>query len=258
MKIAVCSDIHNEFDIWKPKNPDKADVLILAGDIIVNQMLSDKSCINFFNQCAKKFKHVIYVMGNHEYYGADFLTALDLIKNKLSHLSNLYILNNQYMKLNDIIFFGTTLWTDCYKENPLYILEISQAMNDYQEIKMGENYFTVEDSIAEFKQAINFLRNNLWKFKKDKVVVITHHAPTYQSIPEKYRYDYALSSAYASSLDQFILDRPHIKYWIFGHTHTPQEFNVGDTVLLNNSRGYVGYERATDKVDPYLPKVFEL
>ena len=94
MKIAVCSDIHNEFDIWKPKNPDKADVLILAGDIIVNQMLSDKSCINFFNQCAKKFKHVIYVMGNHEYYGADFLTALDLIKNKLSHLSNLYILNN--------------------------------------------------------------------------------------------------------------------------------------------------------------------
>lgn len=254
MKVSVCSDIHNEFDIWKPINPDKADVLILAGDITLVSLLEHKEHIKFFERCARKFPYVIYVLGNHEYYTGDFLTTLNVIRDKLSHINNLYILNDQYTKINDIVFFGSTLWTDCYKENPLYMLEISRVMNDYNQIKN----FTVEDSIQEHKRSFNFLRNNLWKFKSDNVVVITHHSPTYRSIPEKYEYDYELNSAYSSNLDQFILDRPQIKYWIFGHTHTPQEFFIGNTKLLNNSRGYVGHERMNNTLQPYFPKTFEL
>ena len=41
MKIAVCSDLHLEFGPLKLKNPGDVDVLILSGDILVEQDLDE-------------------------------------------------------------------------------------------------------------------------------------------------------------------------------------------------------------------------
>ena len=260
MKIAICSDIHNEFDMWKPINDVSADTLILAGDIdVINNIYPKKlSQLKFFAQCSKLYKNVIYVVGNHEYYHGDFQCVFKHVKETLQKFDNIHVLNNEYVKIDDMVFFGSTLWTNCDNENPIYMMEIERIMNDFYYISNGDRKFTVEDSIQEFKKSFKFLRDNLWKFKKDKVVVVTHHSPSYRSVPEEFKYDYALNSAYASNLDQFILDRPQIKCWVYGHSHTPKDFTIGETMLINNARGYVGRERDSNKLNPYYPKIVEI
>lgn len=55
------------------------------------------------------------------------------------------------------------------------------------------------------------------KESREKVVVITHHAPSKQSIPTLYQDD-ILSAAYASHLDAFLEDFAAV-VWVHDHTH---------------------------------------
>ncbi len=127
MKIAVASDVHLEFGDLDIQNTDNADVLILSGDICVAADLDmrdrrqtelgfarrrSEQFHEFFERCAANFSHVIYVMGNHEYYHSDFATALNDMRRKLAYLTNLYILEREVKVINDVTFIGGTLWTD--------------------------------------------------------------------------------------------------------------------------------------------------
>ena len=79
MKIAYGSDLHLEFGPLVVNNTQGADVLILAGDICVARdlELADKNLyaenkraqryLDFFEDTAAKFPHVLYVMCNHEH-----------------------------------------------------------------------------------------------------------------------------------------------------------------------------------------------
>lgn len=63
MKIQIVSDLHWEFSYLKIKRTD-CDVLVLAGDIVVAQQL------NKLHNIARDFScDIIYITGNHEYYG---------------------------------------------------------------------------------------------------------------------------------------------------------------------------------------------
>ena len=86
MKLAVCSDLHLEFEDLDLKNSQNAEVLILAGDILIAEDIhnhpEDPSTFNnlgtrqlmakrfrdFLNRCSKEFPHVVYIAGNHEFY----------------------------------------------------------------------------------------------------------------------------------------------------------------------------------------------
>ena len=61
MKLKIYSDLHLEFARFEPV-PSDADVVILAGDIDIKSR--GVSWANDTFQCP-----VIYVCGNHEYYG---------------------------------------------------------------------------------------------------------------------------------------------------------------------------------------------
>lgn len=270
MKISLVNDIHNEFSIWNPINPDNADVLIMAGDIVPITLLKDPNKgtthIRFFEKCAELYKHVIYVGGNHEFYHGDLATSFNDAKNYLNHIDNIHLLDNELLELDDVVFFGGVMWTDCNKEDPMTMLQLTQSMNDYHCIKNSAKKSTYgyqdildpQDTVEEFKRFKRFLIKNLSLYNDKKCVVVTHHSPSFRSIPEQYKYDYEMNGGYASNMDDFILNRPYIKYWVYGHSHSPTEFQIGDTVVLNNARGYVGHERLDDVLDPYLPKTFEV
>jgi hypothetical protein len=81
-------------------------------------------------------------------------------------------------------------------------------------------------------------------------VVVTHHAPTTLSIAEWFKHDTLMNGAFASDLTDFILDRPQIKLWTHGHMHNVSDYMIGDTRVVCNPRGYVGYEEG--------PKNFEI
>jgi predicted phosphodiesterase len=145
MKISVCSDVHLEFGQLELFNDDNADVLVLSGDICVanDLMQHDPYGImdnigrssryhKFFQECSARFPNVVYVFGNHEHYNGDFGKSFKQIKDNLSYLKNLHVLDKEVFKLDDITFIGGTLWTDMNKEDALTLFHIRKMMNDFQ------------------------------------------------------------------------------------------------------------------------------
>lgn len=150
MKVAICSDLHLEFAPLTLENPGGVDVLILSGDILVENDLEiyDSRQIEmgfmgrrsimwhtFFEECCEAFPHVLYVAGNHEHYHGDFKYTLTNLKNKLAAHKNLHVLDKEVFKLDGVTFVGSTLWTDMNKRDPLTLHAISSMMNDFRCVK---------------------------------------------------------------------------------------------------------------------------
>jgi len=156
MRIAICSDLHLEFGDINLQNTDNADVLILGGDICVaddigkpdpnNFMEGAKSnrITDFFKRCSFQFPHVIYIMGNHEHYHGDFATSGNILKSMLESnmLSNVYLLDKETKKIDDVTFVGGTLWTDMNKNDDMTMFHVSRRMNDFQCVKNGARMVT--------------------------------------------------------------------------------------------------------------------
>jgi Icc-related predicted phosphoesterase len=80
-----------------------------------------------------------------------------------------------------------------------------------------------------------------------KFVVVVHHAPSSASVAECYKGDLLMNGNFYTDLSEFILDRPQIKLWVHGHMHNRSDYEIGDTRVVCNPRGYVGYESWADK-----------
>ena len=72
MKIQYASDLHTEFGFQDLRKSDlKGDILVLAGDIAGKP----KKLNQYLHSLAGSIP-ILYVMGNHEFYGHDFTTDL--------------------------------------------------------------------------------------------------------------------------------------------------------------------------------------
>jgi predicted phosphodiesterase len=280
MKISVASDIHLEFGDIDLVNTDNADVLILSGDICIAADLDmrdrrqtelgfarwrSEMFHEFFERCVANFPHVIYIMGNHEYYHSDFATALDEMRRKLAHLPNLYILEREIKVIDDVTFIGGTLWTDMNNMDTLTLYHMRSMMNDFRviqnsttpvhfrtqegEFKTRVGKFSPEEAVEEhvkMKQYIEVVTAMLGK-NPNKYVVVGHHSPSRKSTHEMYVHDTVMNGGYSSDLDEFIMDHPEIKLWTHGHTHHPFDYMIGETRVLCNPRGYHGHEARADE-----------
>lgn len=173
MRIAICSDLHLEFGDINLQNTDNADVLILGGDICVasdigkpdpnNFMEGAKSnrITDFFKRCSFQFPHVIYIMGNHEHYHGDFATSGNKLKSLIESnmLSNVYLLDKESKKIDDITFIGGTLWTDMNKEDSLTMFHVIRRMNDFQCVKNGDRMVT--RTVPIYEQNPNWTEDGL-------------------------------------------------------------------------------------------------
>lgn len=269
MKIAVCSDQHLEFGYIELKNTENADVLILAGDILVAEDLKrypeDKgtdgplnshryinSCCyrDFFNNVSKEFPVVLYIAGNHEFYGGKWNKSLKVLREFTANYPNVHFLENDTYQLEDITFVGCTLWTDMNNHDPLTLHSVRSVMSDYAQITNDEREYcklrpnhTVERHIKS-KQ---YIKHVVTEKPDNKFVVLTHHLPSFISIPPEYKGHTLTNGAYASELSEFILDHPQIKLWVHGHTHDECDYTIGDTRIFCNPRGYRGYEAQANR-----------
>lgn len=273
MKISIASDLHLEFGDLDFDNRDNAEVLILSGDICVAADLDmrdrrqtelgfararSERFHEFFERCAERFPHVIYVMGNHEYYHDDFATALDEVRRKLAHLSNLSVLEREVKAIDDVVFIGGTLWTDMNNSDPLTLYHMRTMMNDFrvisnsavplhfrtQEGKFATRMarFSPEDAVAEHVKMKQYVQSVVQGNHATRYVVVGHHAPSAMSIHARYAHDPIMNGGYVSNLDEFVLDHPQIRLWTHGHTHHPFDYMIGSTRVVCNPRGYVGHE----------------
>ena len=262
MRVRIHSDIHMEQFVhatvpcgfkWHeafvpPREHDAESVLILAGDICEFQHVFFFA--NMWKELAKRFKAIVYVPGNHEYFGNTSpygKNTFFYMKELLRKYGNIHLLDNTSVTIDGQRFYGATLWTN-YGNSPIAELacmkfpEFRWALDDNN----GAPRVPVPgDYVNRFNTALDGLKTEL--AKNEDVIVVTHFAPSYQSIHERYKATSVpeINLHFASNLDDLILGNPNIKLWVHGHTHTQFDYMIGDTRIVCNPSGYANED--TDK-----------
>jgi predicted phosphodiesterase len=236
MKIQYLSDLHLEFDTM-PIPDVVGDVLVLAGDIGVGVTHKD-----WVEECTKKFKNVIYVLGNHEFYGHNMQKVQAQWANM--ELDNFYFLDNDWVTIDGVNFIGSTLWSDVHPECPL---------NDFYKISYkypsGYGKFSTKEAKALFFKNKAWLLKTVEKLAGQRNVVVTHHAPSWKAQDPKYKNEGGIvgSGFQTEILHEF--NWKDILVWVYGHLHYNTEFMQNGIYCVANQRGYVGYGLA-DGFDP--------
>jgi Icc-related predicted phosphoesterase len=243
VKLHVLSDLHTEFAEFSP--PDTgADVVILAGDIGVGLGGIEWAAGHFPNH------PVIYVPGNHEYYGQDITFIEELVKQSPE---NIHVLNNDTIVLNGVRFLGSTLWTDfrLHGESESWFARqrAKRFMEDFSSIKNGGRTFTPEISVGLHDASRAWIASHLDTHFDGPSIVVTHHLPAAMSVAKRYAND-PMNPAFASRLED-IIERYQPDLWIHGHTHEPCDYELFGTRVVCNPRGYPR-EKRDSTFDPGL------
>lgn len=280
LKLYIASDLqlHLEFGDCIIENKDNAEVLILAGDILVAKDLGiidpktqeetteSQRYKRFLTRVNSEFETVIYIMGNHEHYRGDFAKSKDRIQSTLDHsgLYNIRLLEKETVNLYGYQFICGTLWTDFNKNDALTLFHAQTGMNDYKGVKNTDKpdvwrflpRHALEDHYRMRQYLETVLANRRERKADDKgVVVVGHHAPSSLSIAPEYLRDTIMNGCFMSNLEDIMLDNPDIKLWVHGHTHDDFDYTVGDCRVVCNPRGYVGHE---SRANWWEPKLIEL
>lgn len=228
MRIRVLSDLHQEFGEIDVPDTD-CDCVVLAGDVSTK--------LNGIKWIKQRFRNkpVIYICGNHEFYGAKLPSLMDKIRAEAEG-SNVKFLENDSVVINGVCFFGCTLWTDMAEQGATAAAE---QMNDYKRVRnsaKGYKKLSPKDTRAVHFSSLETMRKCFEQHDPSKCVVVTHHAPSIRSLP-KHRHADLISCAYASRLDEFVLEhQPAL--WIHGHIHHNSDYMIGQTRVLSNPRAY--------------------
>lgn len=247
MKIQIVSDLHLEFSDFFIKNENNADVLILGGDI----MLAEKVLLpeseygvrfrDFLKRCSFQFPHVIYIAGNHEFYGGYWVKSLEKLRAACAVHDNVYFLERDTKIIDDVVFVGGTLWTDMNKGDPLTLHAVRDMMNDFRTITNDDLGYTKLKPVTtaqRHRETRQYIELVVKEHSDSKVVVVGHHTPSFQSCHESYKSDHIMNGAYHSDLTDIMLDHPQIKLWTHGHTHHTFDYMIGDCRVVCNPRGY--------------------
>jgi len=236
LKIHVLCDLHVEFGNFALP-PVGADVVVLAGDTHIK----NRGLQWIFDQNFKA--PVLYVLGNHEFYREKFPGLIDKLKMEAEG-TNVHVLENDSIKIGRYRFFGCTLWSDMMLLGDQHVSSIAavNTMNDYRLIRLSKTYrrLSPSDTMAWHSRSVRELRKFLIAGDPSRTIVVTHHAPSIQSIADRYRTN-PVSAAFASNMENFILEHQPC-LWIHGHTHECFDYKIGKTRVVCNPRGYASTE----------------
>lgn len=249
MKIQVVSDLHIDkngtwndsktFPISIPEN-SKEIVLIIAGDLSpdVNDNLS---VLNFYSRF---YKNVIFILGNHEYDFMDVNKVYSKYQRKLKKGSNIYVLEQSSITIEDVVFYGCTGWG-----NALASPYIQEEINDFQNI-INFNPNKCVDLFEKSKRWIkdNFDNEILFEHKDKKKILITHFAFCMTSLNF---HNSKLNGYFVNEGLELLYHLPDV--YIHGHTHQSLKYIYKEkTRVYCNAFGYHCGPRPVTKYNPEL------
>lgn len=249
------SDLHNEVQPFtlNPLPTDKDTILSLAGDIY-----SPKKLMPWLHEVAERFKHVVVVLGNHDYWKGSY----DRVRQEIElyihthEIKNVHVLFDRAVVLEGYLFFGGTMWTDFNRRDPMTMLRAPDVMKDYKKIRTN-NYgrrLTVQFLLERHEWYKTRLRETLAdpQYADLPIVVLSHHAPCYLSLDPCYSHNHNDNGYYYANMHDLILDNPRIRLWQHGHIHYRSYYDLGDTQILCNPSGYIKYGERVELFDPEL------
>jgi predicted phosphodiesterase len=234
VRIHVLSDLHLEFGSPPPPAVD-ADVVVLAGDIA-----RGTDGVQWASEWSDG-RPVLYVAGNHEFYGRQLATLISELRAAAAGTS-VHVLENDELEIEGVRFLGCTLWSDFDyggpNERAASMAVCARVVRDYRLIldRGGTQPITPPDTRAVHLTSREWLERRTEQRRDGPTVVISHHAPLVFERPRD-RALRALAGAFASDLGGLI-DAGHENLWIFGHTHRAADIDVGGTRVISNPRGY--------------------
>lgn len=251
MKIRLLSDLHTEFRL-PYKTADFAeyrgeDVLVLAGDI-ASGSTNTINVIKFFKE--QGFPHIVYVAGNHEYYGGDYIQFNEKMAEKCSMIDGVHFLNPGSVTIDGVLFTGGTLWTN-FAENPFSQSMARKAINDFRVIKS----FDTNQCARTYYQHLDHIETAYEARGDKRVVVVTHFLPARECIAPRFRGPDLINDYFANDLGSYIATMEKTT-WLFGHTHDATDIVLGDTRVVANPHGY--YTAVNDGIGFEPFKVIEV
>lgn len=246
MRLLILSDLHLE--VWRDAAPaidvqqSRPDVVILAGDIAAGS--------DAIAWAARTFGAlpVLYVHGNHEGYGHQLERMQDAIGDACAsanaHGAQIRLLNQDRVEIGGVRFLGATLWTDFLlfgEERREEAMAAAQSyMPDYKHISTSTGTGTeprllcAADTAALHAQHRAWLAGQLTQPFAGRTVVITHMAPSMQSVEAHYAGNLG-SPAFASPLDELVAQAD---LWVHGHMHASHDYRIAGCRVVCNPCGY--------------------
>jgi predicted phosphodiesterase len=230
MRIQLLSDLHFEFHRDRGNgfvewlDPTGVDVLVLAGDVAVAGDIPAALGV-----ICRRYAHarVLYVHGNHEYYGATRQQVVDLTREAMAENANLRWLDSELVEIDGFRFLGTTLW---FRPKP-EALAWRGLLNDFGRILDFDSWLPSEN-----QRALDFLHAEL----RPGDVVISHHLPIQNAMSPEFR-EGPLSPFFVCDVEALIREREP-RLWLFGHSHRSYDSHLGRTWLVSNPFGYAALE----------------
>lgn len=263
-RLWVFSDLHQEWpdNTWDPAAhapPGGFDAAVVAGDV-------HTPLTRALDWLAERLPGVpvVYVPGNHDFWwdrGEDRYTIHDQVARgrDLAARHGIHLLMDDVVTIGGTRFAGGTLWTDFRLGSTTLTQAMRSAqgrfgMIDYRRIRTGpSSRHRIEpgEVLALHRRTRAFLDGLLTEPHPGPTVVVTHHAPLPESLPDPHA---DMRWCYASDLRDLVHARgPDL--WVHGHIHHAADYRVGPTRIVCNPRGHVEEASVFDpvKVVPIEP-----
>lgn len=233
VRFRVASDLHLDLrpdagavaDALAANDP-RADCLVLAGDVAEAHWPGLRP---FLARMQAAYAHLVYVPGNHEYYGG-------VVGATEAHLRRMPgYLNCRARDVGGVRVLGCTLWAAPPPSSRLI------RFGDFMRIRTHDGHagrttgWTRRDMCAAHAFHAAWLEKQL---AAGPALVVTHHAPVPgESSPERYRGS-PDEAFFASDVGDAL--GPRTLGWVFGHTHHAATFARGGCAYWTNALGYAG------------------
>lgn len=244
-KIRIASDLHLEAyrgrnietlvnDVLPIDQQDAESILVLAGDISSDQ----SQLLSFLFTIDGRFKKVIYIPGNHEYYRHNYdqwnIDMFDRFSRMLTNTVWAFDSVKEYVD-GDVRFIFGTMWADGGKTLEEQA-KVGYGLNDFRVIRKGFRTFSVPDMMAIFAAQKQEIQRYLLLPHAGKTVVITHHIPSYRLCHP--RFGNEINGGFAGNCDDILAYDHAPDIWIHGHTHDCGDGTMWNTRIIANPMGY--------------------
>lgn len=244
--IRVSSDLHLEqyygmdvaaleISVLPKDDRDAESILVLAGDV----SSKPDQLVQFIAQVEKRFRYVIYVPGNHEYYRWEMTTwepTVELMLSSNSDKTSYAIGKVLCQQIEGVRFIFGTLWSDGGSSLHDQAM-VGRYLNDFRIIMLNGKRFTVPDMVYLHKKMKSDIEQFLIEDKTNmKNIVVTHHMPSYRLCHP--RFGGEANGGFASNCDSILASDHAPDIWIHGHTHDTIDTQLYNTRIVCNPRGY--------------------